>query len=173
MDKDLADAIAAIDDAYVEAERRLFARGDVVIGVADDPALATFAHVLRNAQAGMAEPFASAFAFFDAIEETMRGTPMSVPAPSMVAGMLDHRFQSNVAAFLAWRLVKQPSLPEWRAMTVLLYCERQRDPAALPALVRFLSTTANDELFALARRCVHAYDGVFDALVAELRWRKG
>jgi hypothetical protein len=174
MDIDVAEALRAVDDAYVDAERRLFARADAAAPEVDaDPALITFASVLRNAHAGLAETFATIFPFLDALEDTLRDTPMSVPEPSMVAGMLERRLQGSVAAFLAWRLVKQPSLPEWRVMTILIYCERQRDPAALPALVRFLRTTTNEELFDVARRCIRAYDGVFDALVAELRWRKG
>jgi hypothetical protein len=174
MDAEIALALAAVDDAYVETEQSLFAIADADVLETDrDPALITFGAVLHGARAGLAETFAGVFPFLDNIEDTLRGMPISAPTPSMVAGMLEHRYQGNVSAFLAWRLVKQPSLPLWRAMTILLYCEHQHDPAALPALVRFLSTTTNDELFALARRCVRAYDGVFDALVAELRWRKG
>jgi len=67
------------------------------------------------------------------------------PAPESVAYVLDQRFGSRIADFLALRLVKEPSWPRGRVTGALSYLEQQKLPSTVPALLRFITETENDE----------------------------
>lgn len=166
-------AMVSADDAYLAAERTLFATprdAARALGRAApaDPAAATFARVLGDA-ADL--PLDAVDPFLDIQEANARGTPVPKPVAETVASLLRYRFGAGLDAFLAWRLVRQPSLPLWRALSFLRYLAVDRDPDALPALVRFVTVSNDDYLRGEAWTLIERQRGVAAALAAEARFQ--
>jgi hypothetical protein len=70
--------------------------------------------------------------------------------------VLNERFGSRVADFLALRLVKEPNWPRWRVTGILLYLKEQKLPSTVSALLRYITETESDESRVYALETVQA-----------------
>ncbi|HEX8408292.1 MAG TPA: hypothetical protein VF883_05470 [Thermoanaerobaculia bacterium] len=169
----LHNALISEDEAYLAAERTLFATPRDAARALEriapaDPAAATLGRVLHDAAE---RPLDGVDPFLDIQAANAVGTPVPVPVSETVASLLRYRFGAGLDPFLAWRLAKQPSLPLWRALSFVRYVAVDRDPDALPALARFVTLTGDDYLRGEVWTLLERQRGVAAALAAEARFQ--
>jgi hypothetical protein len=156
-----AEAAGTTGPAYVKAERRLRALGPPAAAWLrsraegpGDPVDALAAGVIAELAAGEGGEYDDALEFIDRTGRRLQGTILDGPRPDVLAADLTHLWGGRLTRFLAARLAREPEWPAWKTETVLLYLAEHRDEAALPALFRFASTTADPTLRNLALAAV-------------------
>lgn len=173
LNEALRAALTSTDAAYLAAEQTLFAAPRDAARALEraapaDPIAATLARVLQDAAE---RPLDGLDPYLDIQAASARGTPVPEPVPETVASLLRFRFGAGLDPFLAWRLAKQPSLPLWRALSFVRYLAADRDPDALPALVRVVTVADDDYLRGEVWSLIERQRGAAAALAAEARFQ--
>lgn len=138
-------ALVTEDEAYLRSEEDLVEAGPDAEPppdlVASDPIGALLAELMQEAASGGADEFEQAIAYLDQLAERTALTAMRVPRADSVIEQLTARFGDRLTSFLALRLVKETTLPEWRVMATLGYLDRHKTPAVTDAVIRFAART--------------------------------
>jgi hypothetical protein len=103
-----------------------------------------------------APEYQPALDYLDEAPKRAARTPAMEPSPRGVANVLNERFGSRVADFLALRLVKETNWPRWRVLGILLYLKEQRLPSTTSALLRFSMETDSEEARGYAIEAIQA-----------------
>ncbi len=146
--RDLFDlAMAAKDEAYLDAEKQLRAAGTAAVGElrrhqADaEPIACLFADTLIPWIEGASPDNDAALAYLDELPVRIARTPAGTPRADGIPWYLRRHYQDRVVPIMALRLVMVPSLPRWYALGVASYLGEQRNRTATSALVRFAVET--------------------------------
>ena len=162
MDALFQKAIESYGKDYLDAEYQLRQGGSAAMNTLrqnrnhPDPIARLMVECLFLWMQGKAPEFQAALDYLDDAPKRVEGTRLLAPPPISIAYVLNKRFGSRVADFLALRLVKEKDWPRWRIAGILLYLEEQKLPSTTSALIRFASETENNEARGYAIEAIKA-----------------
>lgn len=141
-------ALATSDEAYLWAESQLRERIPEQAAALreslahDDPLGQLMAKVMLDWSEAQSETFEKADKYLDVLPAYFRRTAALQPPVRGVEQTLTAAFGPRLSEFLALRLAKQRTWPNWRVMSTLAYLDRHKNPATTVALIRFAAQTA-------------------------------
>jgi hypothetical protein len=168
-DQVFAQALDAEDDAYLRAESRLRGSGHAILEpqlANPDPVGRLLAGVLLEWAETEDPGFDKALQYLDLVERRFAGTVIGVPPVGPVVDNLSTTFGNRLAEFLALRLVKVPTMAEWRARTTLTYLQQHPTPAVTDALLRYAATAPSPLQAAAVRGITLARDPILTSKIA-------
>jgi hypothetical protein len=162
MDTMIQIAAESRGKTYLDVEHELMRNNPTTIYVLQqnrnhpDPVIRLMVSCLLSWISGKVPEYQAVLDYLDEVPKRVARTPARVPAPESVAFVLNERFGSRVADFLALRLVKEPNWPRWRVTGILLYLKEQKLPSTVSVLLRYITETESDESRVYALETVQA-----------------
>jgi hypothetical protein len=151
MDTMIQNAAKSRGQTYLNIERELTRDNPVTVHGLQryrnhpDPVIRLMVGCLLSWISGNAPEFQSALDYLEEAPKRVARTPARFPSPGSVAYVLNERFGSRAADFLALRLAKELNWPRWRVLGILRYLKEQKLASTTSALLRFSMETDSEE----------------------------